>query len=110
MTGKARNLERRGLGRVRLRQGNPRPSPCYRGREDPWSTRSPRAVFSLKSCDSRTIRNDVRDPPKPESGQGAFGQSPLGMADSSVTSFGVPVGLFIIPKLILGIVRNYASF
>ncbi|PKI62015.1 hypothetical protein CRG98_017601 [Punica granatum] len=97
---------------VRLCQGDPRPSPCYGGREDPWSTRSSRALFFLKSRDSRmqkTIRNDARDPPKLETGQGGIQPTTLvEVADSSMTSLGVAVGLFVVPKSTLGIVRNYA--
>ncbi|PKI76741.1 hypothetical protein CRG98_002872 [Punica granatum] len=84
---------------------------------------SPTRDIQPESCDSHgrfsdsfprasrlgMIRNNARDPPKPESGQGGIRPTTLvGVADSSMTSFGVAVGLFVVPKSILGIVRSYA--
>ncbi|PKI63084.1 hypothetical protein CRG98_016535 [Punica granatum] len=59
---------------------------------------------------TRAIRNDVKDPPKLESGQGVFGHSSLRGGRIIRDLLGVSVGPSIIPKSILGIVRNYASF
>ncbi|PKI46290.1 hypothetical protein CRG98_033316 [Punica granatum] len=62
----------------------------------------------LSSCIE--ARNDVKDPPKLELGQGTFGHSPVGGGRIIRDLFGVSVGLSVFPRSILGIVCDYASF
>ncbi|PKI60852.1 hypothetical protein CRG98_018760 [Punica granatum] len=55
------------------------------------------------------VRNDVKDPPNLESGQGIFGHSPMRGGRIIRDLFGVSIGLPVLPRPILGIVRKYIS-
>ncbi|PKI32499.1 hypothetical protein CRG98_047110 [Punica granatum] len=61
-------------------------------------------------CMRGMVRNNVKDPPKLKPGQGVFGHSPLRGGRAIRDLVGVSVGLSILPKSVLGIVRNYVSF
>ncbi|PKI70968.1 hypothetical protein CRG98_008642 [Punica granatum] len=101
------------LGVVRERLGLPLKSP-----RSPISRRAvagasvPTSFFpSCHGCPlSGTVRNNVKDPPKLKPGQGVFGHSPLRGGRIIRDLVGVSVGLSIILKSVLGIVRNYISF
>ncbi|PKI58491.1 hypothetical protein CRG98_021114 [Punica granatum] len=74
MTGKARNLKRRDLGGFSCAKGTHGHLPC----DGAVRLLGPPESLGLFFLEAVQSPNDVRDPPKLESGQGAFGQSPLG--------------------------------